>query len=138
MCVSKCKYTGVSSEAGELLTLRGQLGSLPVLMESVFLILLGLYCVVILFISFFLALFIFVLCLVYPILPMSLDSPFLIASSVFSNVFTLCDAFSIPLLGMWYGCNIWTINQIIGILSKKWIESQKTPETGAHINLSTG
>ena len=31
--------------------------------------------------------FIFVLCLVYPVLPVSLDCPFLIAPSVFSNVY---------------------------------------------------
>ena len=31
--------------------------------------------------------FIFVLCLVYPVLPVSLDCPFLIASSVFANVY---------------------------------------------------
>jgi hypothetical protein len=31
--------------------------------------------------------FIFVLCLVYPVLPFSLDCPFLIASSVFANVY---------------------------------------------------
>ena len=33
--------------------------------------------------------FIFVLCLVYPVLPFSLDCPFLIASSLFSNVYIL-------------------------------------------------
>ena len=38
------------------------------------------YCVV------FFALFVFVLCLVYPALPVSLNCPFLFASSVFSNV----------------------------------------------------
>ena len=31
--------------------------------------------------------FIFVLCLVYPVLPVSLDCPFLISPSVFSNVY---------------------------------------------------
>ena len=38
-------------------------------------------------------LFYFVLCLVYPMLPVSLDCPFLIAPSVFSNVYleTSCD-----------------------------------------------
>ena len=35
----------------------------------------------------FLVLFVFVLCLVCPMLPESLDCPFLIASSVFSNVY---------------------------------------------------
>ena len=35
----------------------------------------------------FLVLFVFVLCLVCPMLPVSLDCPFLIASSVFSNVY---------------------------------------------------
>jgi hypothetical protein len=38
----------------------------------------GFYCFV---------LFVFVLCLVYPMLPVSLDCPFLIATSVFSNVY---------------------------------------------------
>jgi hypothetical protein len=32
-------------------------------------------------------LFVFVLCLVYPVLPVSLDCPFLIAPSVISNVY---------------------------------------------------
>ena len=32
------------------------------------------------------ALFVFVVCLVYPMLPVSMDCPFLIAPSVFSNV----------------------------------------------------
>jgi hypothetical protein len=32
-------------------------------------------------------LFVFVLCLVYPMFPVSLDCPFLIAPSVFSNVY---------------------------------------------------
>ena len=35
----------------------------------------------------FFALFVFILCLVYPMMPVSLDSPFLIAPSVFSNVY---------------------------------------------------
>jgi hypothetical protein len=35
----------------------------------------------------FCVLFIFVLCLVCPMLPVSLDCPFLIATSVFSNVY---------------------------------------------------
>ena len=35
----------------------------------------------------FFALFVFVLCLVYLMLPVSLDCPFLIASSGFSNVY---------------------------------------------------
>jgi hypothetical protein len=38
------------------------------------------YCVV------FFVLFVFVLCCVYPMLPVSLDCPFLIAPSIFSNV----------------------------------------------------
>jgi len=33
------------------------------------------------------ALFVFVLCLVYQMLPVSLDRPFVIAPSVFSNIF---------------------------------------------------
>jgi hypothetical protein len=32
-------------------------------------------------------LFVFVLCLVYPMLPVPLDCPFVIATSVFSNVY---------------------------------------------------
>ena len=39
------------------------------------------YCVV------FVALFVFVLCLVYPAFPVSLDYPFLVALSVFSNIY---------------------------------------------------
>ena len=35
----------------------------------------------------FFILFVFVLCLVYPMLPVSLDCPLLIAASVFSNIF---------------------------------------------------
>jgi hypothetical protein len=35
----------------------------------------------------FFALFVFVLCIVYPMLPVSLDFPFLIAPSVFDNVY---------------------------------------------------
>ena len=41
------------------------------------------YCVV------FLVLFVFVLCIEYPMLPVSLDCPFLIASPVFSKVYLL-------------------------------------------------
>ena len=41
------------------------------------------YCVV------FFVLFVFVLCFMYPISPVSLDCPFLIAPSVFSNVFLI-------------------------------------------------
>ena len=36
---------------------------------------------------FFFSFFVFVLCLVYPMLPVALDSPYLIASPVFSNVY---------------------------------------------------
>jgi hypothetical protein len=58
------------------------------LVGSVLLIFL-VFCVV------FVVLFVFVLCLVYPMLPVFLDCPFLIAPSVFSNVYlysinTLC------------------------------------------------
>ena len=38
----------------------------------------------------FTSLFVFVLCLVYPMLPVSLDCPFLISPSVFSNVYLSC------------------------------------------------
>jgi hypothetical protein len=34
-------------------------------------------------------LFVIVLCLVFPMLPVSLDCPFMIASSVFSNVYLI-------------------------------------------------
>jgi hypothetical protein len=34
--------------------------------------------------------FVFVLCLVYPMLPVSLDCPFLIAPSLFSNIYLSC------------------------------------------------
>ena len=37
-----------------------------------------------------LCLFVFVLCLVYPMLPVSLDCPFSIVLSVFSNVYLSC------------------------------------------------
>jgi len=53
------------------------------LVESVLLIGLVLRCFLIWF------LFVFVLCLVYPMLPVSLDCPSLIAPSVFSNVYLL-------------------------------------------------
>jgi hypothetical protein len=43
------------------------------------------YCVV------FFALVVFVLCLVYPMFPVSLECPFLIAPSVFSNVYLKLD-----------------------------------------------
>ena len=39
----------------------------------------------------FLGLFVFVLCLVYPMLPMSLDCPFFIDTAVFSNVYLFYD-----------------------------------------------
>jgi len=55
---------------------------LRVLVESVLFIFL-VFCVV------FCVLFAFVLCLVCPMLPESLDCPFLIAPSVFSNVYLL-------------------------------------------------
>ena len=38
-------------------------------------------------IVFFAALFVFVLCLVYPMLPVALDCPLFVAPSVFSNVY---------------------------------------------------
>jgi len=43
------------------------------------------FCVVLCFCVVFFC--VFVLCLVYPMLPVSLDCPFLIAPSVFSNVY---------------------------------------------------
>jgi hypothetical protein len=42
------------------------------------------------FLCFLFVLFVFVLCLVYPMLPVSLDYPFLIVPSVFSNVDLFC------------------------------------------------
>ena len=44
-------------------------------------------------------LFVVVLCLVYPMLPVSLDYPFLLAPSVFSNVYLGC------LIDLWKGSN---------------------------------
>jgi hypothetical protein len=41
------------------------------------------------------ALFVFVLCLVYHILPVCLDCPFLIANSVFSNVYLNHNTFTL-------------------------------------------
>ena len=63
-----------------VLTLREHLSSPRLLVESVLLIFL-VFCVA------FLILFVFVLYLVYPILLVSLDCPFLISPSVFSNVY---------------------------------------------------
>ena len=69
----------VSYKRQQLLALREHLASPPVLVGSVLLISL-VSCVV------FFPLFVLVLCLVYPMLPVSLDCPFLIAHSGFSNV----------------------------------------------------
>ena len=41
----------------------------------------------------FFVVFFFVLCLVYPMLPISLDCPFLIAPSVFSNVYLIIELY---------------------------------------------
>ena len=43
----------------------------------------------VIFCDLFFVLFVFIMCLVYLILPISLDCPFLIAPSVFSNVYLL-------------------------------------------------
>ena len=64
----------------ELLSLRGRLGSPPVL-EGFMLLNVLAFCVV------FCGLFVFVMCLLCPILPVSLDCPFLTAISVFFNVY---------------------------------------------------
>jgi len=48
-------------------------------------------------------LFVFVLCPVYPMLPVSLDCPFLIAPSVFSNVYLQTSSI-IPLLQVEFHC----------------------------------
>ena len=61
------------------------------LVGSVLLIVL-VFCVV------FFALFVFVLCLVYPMLHVSLDCPFLIAPSVFSTVYWLPVSLDCPIL----------------------------------------
>ena len=64
----------------ELLSLRGRLGSPPVLEEFMLPNVL-VFCVV------FFGLFVFVLCVECPMLPVSLDCPFLIGISVFSNAY---------------------------------------------------
>ena len=69
----------VSQKRKELFTLLGRLDPPPVFGGSVLLIFF-VFCVV------FFALFVFVLCLVYLLLLVSLNCPFLIAPSVFSNV----------------------------------------------------
>jgi len=48
----------------------------------------------------FFVLFVFVQCLVYPLLPVSLDFPFLVALSVFSNVYSVNYVIVIYMLGM--------------------------------------
>ena len=65
----------VSYKRQELLTIREHLHSSPVLGGSVFL-------------TFFCVLFVFVLCVMCKILPIFMDCPYLIASSVFSNVYS--------------------------------------------------
>ena len=59
-------------------------GSPRCLVKPRLLIVLLVFCVVIF------VLFVIVLCLVYPVLPVSLDCPFLIAPSVFSNIYFYC------------------------------------------------
>ena len=65
----------------ELLTIRGQMGTLAVFGEVRVANRFANFCFV------FLLLFVFVLCLVYPMLLLCLGCPFLIAPSVFSNVY---------------------------------------------------
>jgi hypothetical protein len=69
-----------SAERQEPLVLREHLSSSPVLMGSVLFIFL-VFCAVCF------ALFVFVLCLVYSMLSFALDYPFLVATSVYSNVY---------------------------------------------------
>jgi len=71
----------VSCTRQDLLDLHGCLGSPRFVLRSLMLIVL-VFCVVF-------VLFVLVLCLVCPMLPVSLDCPFFIALSVFSNVYYL-------------------------------------------------
>jgi hypothetical protein len=66
----------IADKRQELLTLREHMGSAQVLVGSMLLFIL-VFCVV----------FVFVLCLVYSMLPGSLDCLFLISPSVFSKVY---------------------------------------------------
>jgi hypothetical protein len=60
------------------------------------------FCVV-----FFVVLCVFVLCLVYPMLLVSMDCPFLIAPSVFSNVYLFCG-----LCTQWYQF-LWIVHSLL-------------------------
>ena len=53
-------------------------------------------------------LFVFVMCLVYTMLPVSLDCPFLIASSVFSNACVLVPWYDTEILTLG-SCSIWLL-----------------------------
>jgi hypothetical protein len=55
----------------------------PQFLVGSMLLMLSVFCVV------FFVLFVFVLCLMYPMLPVSLDCPFLIAPSVFSSLYLM-------------------------------------------------
>ena len=59
------------------------------------------------FFYFFLSLFVFMRCSVYPVLPLCLDFPFLIAPLVFSNVYNQMVWF-----GLWYLTPLSTICQL--------------------------
>ena len=97
-CFSKMYYIYIwvtrrkSYQKQELVILRDQLDSLMFSFECVWggrerererLLIILVFCVVLCLYL----LFVFALCLVCPILPVSLDCPFLIASSFFSNVY---------------------------------------------------
>ena len=70
----------------------------------------------------FLYLFAFVLCLVCPILPMSLDCSFLIAPSVFSNVYLFCLSSSCVLCAQYCQC-LWNVHSWLPLqFSLKFIE----------------
>jgi len=61
----------------------------------------------------FLGGFVFFLCLVYPMLPMSLDCPFLIATSVFSNVYLHVSTFHQLTLSEWWPHHVSFINYFV-------------------------
>ena len=97
----------------ELLTYREHLGSSPVFGG-----------VVLVFGVVFFVLCIFVLCLVYPMLPSSLDCPFLICHSVFSNVYlVLC--FVYPMLPSSLDCPFLICHFVFSIIYLTNVKSFK-------------
>ena len=72
-----------------LLTLREHLGSSPVFSGICVANLFSFLCCVVFLFFFLCDVFVFVLCLVCPMLPVSLDYPFLVSHLCFSNVYLL-------------------------------------------------